>query len=36
MQTLPSHLTDYVTEADRKNEIPFFFFFLPGALFFCN
>lgn len=35
MQTLPSHLTDYVTEADHKNEIPFFFF-LPGALFFCN
>lgn len=34
MQTLPSHLTDYVTEADHKNEIPFFFLFAGSIVFF--
>ena len=34
MQTLPSHLTDYVTEADHKNEISFFFSFCREHCFF--
>ena len=33
MQTLPSHLTDYVTEADHKNEIPLFFLFAGSIVF---